>query len=96
MDVDKGKSNFMDPDSENYNNLSSCFNLEILLENDPDHLHKALVNRLFVKMDKYLVDKDVETGQKLHIFIVRQIHCKYEMIMDWQYKVKMGKEPVPM
>ena len=47
-----------------------------------------------MKVDKYLPDKDRETGQKLHVFMVKQLHTKYDMIMDWQYKVKLGKEPV--
>jgi hypothetical protein len=79
---------------ENYNSLECCFNLDRLFEGDPDFDHKALVQRLYVKVDKYLPDKDRETGQKLHVFMVKQLHTKYDMIMDWQYKVKLGKEPV--
>jgi len=71
MDTEKGRKNFMDQSNETYNNLHGCFNLDRLFEGDPDYQHKALVNRLIVKMDKYLQDKDPATGQKVHIFIVK-------------------------
>lgn len=69
MDVDKGKADPYHP--ENHNSLECCFNLDRLFEGDPDFDHKALVNRLYVKIEKYLPDKDRETGQKLHVFMVK-------------------------
>jgi hypothetical protein len=81
MDLDCGKQDIYHP--ENHGTLQCCYNLDRLFEGDPDFDYKGLVNRLYVRIDKHLTDKDMETGQKLHIFMVKQLHAKYDLIMDW-------------
>ena len=49
--------------------------------------------RINASLKKYIIDKEMMRGQKLHIFTMKQTYCKYDLIMDWQYKIKMGKEP---
>jgi hypothetical protein len=38
-------------------------------------------------------EKDERHGFKIHYFKIKQIHGKFDLIMDWQYKVRTGKDP---
>jgi hypothetical protein len=69
MDSEKGKADIYHP--ENYNSLEGCFSLDRLFEGDPQFENRALIQRLYVRLDKYLPDKDRETGQKVHVFMAK-------------------------
>lgn len=51
---------------------------------------QAMVSRLYGKITDYYTDKDFATESKVHYFILKQKHPKYELIMDWEYKEETG------
>ena len=63
-----------------------------MFENVNEYQGAALVQRLYARVEGYEEDK-LPSGHKLHIISLKQIHGKYAMLMDWQYKVKLGEEP---
>ena len=79
--------------ADKWGNQERCFDLSKILE-DVDYQDKAMVWRISTTLKKYFIEKEMlRNGQKLHIFTMKQKYNKYNMIMDWQYKIKMGKEP---
>ena len=79
--------------AEKWGYQQRCFDLAKIME-DFEYQDKAMVWRISASLKKYFIEKEMLTnGQKLHIFTMKQKYGKYKMIMDWQYKIKMGKEP---
>ena len=60
---------------------------------DSRYKDMGMVSRLYAKVTRYSAEKDYDTDQVVHYFDIKQIHGKYEMIMDWEYKVNTGREP---
>ena len=58
-----------------------------------DYKGQALISRFLGRLETYTIENDTRNGFKVHYFTVRQIHPKYALIMDWQYKIQTGKEP---
>jgi len=58
-----------------------------------DYKDQALVSRLCAKIKRYYIHQDYQTNQRVHYFCAKQIHGKYDLIMDWEYKEEYGREP---
>jgi len=68
-------------------------NLEKMIESNSEFKGKGLMSRLFASVEQYMEEKDYITNKKVHYFVIKQTHGTFDLIMDWQYKLKMGKNP---
>ena len=93
LDAEMGRHSAYSREKDMYGTLKTCMDLHKLMDGSPEYRNQALITRFVGKIEHYYKEKDPALDQDIHYVVAKQIHPKYDLIMDWQYKVKFGKEP---
>ena len=89
LDLSVGRRSIRD---KNHGVLKTVFNLYKLMQQS-EYEGTVLLSRFLGKIEKCVKTTEQNGSFDVYIVDVKQTHGDYDLIMDWQWKMKHGQEP---